>query len=315
MTNVITPVVAAGNYPRKHTKRENKVIETVNEGAGKLKNKTLESSCKMVDATDNTKTVAFNLSGATANADLTIVSSQTADRTLTIPVLGGADTVATLATANVFTADQSAPNVIVTNQGALKLREATGGGTNVCSLSAPAALAADVAWVLPSAQGSASEVLTNNGAGTLSWAAQSFLQSTASSTVLTGAILAANAAPVELVAAPGAGKVLIVDELELFLDFASAAYVRNGGNEELVIQYSGGVDIHAFANATDTFLTAGADAHRVITPTIYNSAVANFDPMSADNESIVLYITNSEVITGDSPIKYRVKYRTVTLLT
>ena len=105
-------------FPIQFGQRDAKVIETATLAAGTLSNKTIDSSCTfagslaastikstsaLVDATDITKTIKWSLSGATAGADLTLSSSQTADRTLTIPVLGGADTLMTLGLAQTVT--------------------------------------------------------------------------------------------------------------------------------------------------------------------------------------------------------------------
>ena len=53
----------------------------------------------IADSTDATKKIGFTLSGATTATTLTIVSAQTASHTLTIPILTGNDTVATLGAA------------------------------------------------------------------------------------------------------------------------------------------------------------------------------------------------------------------------
>ena len=58
--------------------------------------------------------------------------------------------------------------------------EATDNGTNKTLIQAPASLAADLTYTLPSAQGNANSVLTNNGSGVLTWGAGS------SNSVLTG---------------------------------------------------------------------------------------------------------------------------------
>ncbi len=63
-----------------------------------------DSAFKIVGSADSTKTLKFEVDAQSANADLTIdVGAQTVDRTLSIPVLGGADTIATQANANTFT--------------------------------------------------------------------------------------------------------------------------------------------------------------------------------------------------------------------
>lgn len=53
----------------------------------------------------------------------------------------------------------------------LKLYEDTDNGTNYVALKAPASIASNVTWVLPSADGTNGQALTTNGSGTLSWSA------------------------------------------------------------------------------------------------------------------------------------------------
>ena len=51
----------------------------------------------------------------------------------------------------------------------LKLYEDTDNGTNYTGFKAPAALAADIQWVLPNADGTANQVLKTDGSGNLGW--------------------------------------------------------------------------------------------------------------------------------------------------
>ena len=53
----------------------------------------------------------------------------------------------------------------------LRLLEGSGGGTNFTGFKAPATLAADVVYTMPSADGASGEALTTNGSKTLSWSA------------------------------------------------------------------------------------------------------------------------------------------------
>jgi hypothetical protein len=55
----------------------------------------------------------------------------------------------------------------------LKLYEGTDNGTNFVALKAPNALAADVTWTLPDADGTSGQALTTNGTGALSWGSAS----------------------------------------------------------------------------------------------------------------------------------------------
>ena len=59
--------------------------------------------------------------------------------------------------------------VDVTNQGDLRLYEATSNGTNYVAFQAPAAIGTDVTWTLPATDGSANQVLITDGNGVLSW--------------------------------------------------------------------------------------------------------------------------------------------------
>jgi hypothetical protein len=52
----------------------------------------------------------------------------------------------------------------------LELREGTNNGTNYVRIQAPASLAANVTYTLPTADGTSGQLLSTNGSGTLSWA-------------------------------------------------------------------------------------------------------------------------------------------------
>jgi hypothetical protein len=128
-------------------------------------------------------------------------------------------------------------------------------------------------------------------------------------TITSSEILALNATPKELIAAPGAGKAIIVDEIELFLSFGTTAYVAGVG-EDLTIEYSAGVDIATWDNDTDDILVGIADERRINRPTVYDVV----DATTIDNEAVNASIAVGEVLTGDSDIKYRITYKVVTLL-
>jgi hypothetical protein len=53
----------------------------------------------------------------------------------------------------------------------IRLGEATANGTNYVGIQAPASLAANVTYTLPTADGTSGQLLSTNGSGTLSWAA------------------------------------------------------------------------------------------------------------------------------------------------
>ena len=79
---------------------------------------------------------------------------ETVDTTTLLPLAGGTMT----------------GDLLLDNEQELRLGEADGNGTNYVGFKAPAALSADKIWTLPSADGSASQVLQTNGSGVLSFA-------------------------------------------------------------------------------------------------------------------------------------------------
>jgi microcystin-dependent protein len=56
-----------------------------------------------------------------------------------------------------------------TSQGRVRLAEDTDNGTNYVELQAPASLAANTTYTLPSADGTSGQFLSTNGSGTMSW--------------------------------------------------------------------------------------------------------------------------------------------------
>lgn len=131
-----------------------------------------------------------------------------------------------------------------------------------------------------------------------------------SGSISSSEVLALNGSPIEAIPAPGAGKAIIVEEIELFLDFNSTAYVADAG-EDLTVQYAtGGVDIATWDNDSDDILVGTADERRLNKPTMTDV----LDLSTIDNEAVEITIATGEVASGDSPLKYRIKYKVVTLL-
>lgn len=74
------------------------------------------------------------------------------------------------AATDLFTVSETG-NATVLNQAELRLGELAVNGTNYSGFRSAAAMGANVTYTLPSADGSAGQVLSTNGAGTLSWTA------------------------------------------------------------------------------------------------------------------------------------------------
>jgi len=126
-------------------------------------------------------------------------------------------------------------------------------------------------------------------------------------TITTGELLALNATPKVLVAAPGSGKAIIPVDMQLFLDYNSAAYAGIGATEELELRHTNGSG-QLFATVETTgFLDVTAGAYRHI----YPLAAAAAAPV--DNAALILCLAVGEVTTGNSPLKVRIRYRVVDL--
>lgn len=126
-------------------------------------------------------------------------------------------------------------------------------------------------------------------------------------TVSSAELLALNAAPKSLVAAPGAGKGIVLVDAQFFLDYNSAAYAGIAAGEDLALRYTGAAgEILGNVEATG-FLDAVADAYRHVN----SQAATSSTPVA--NAPLVLHMATGEVTTGNSPLKVRVRYRVVDL--
>lgn len=126
-------------------------------------------------------------------------------------------------------------------------------------------------------------------------------------TVTSAELLALNTTPKAIVAAPAAGYAIIPVDARLFLDYNSTAYDGIAGGEDLVLRYTDGSGGIAATIEATGFLDAAADAHRYA---IFSGLIV---PTAA--AALVLHMTSGNIATGNSPLKLRVRYRTVPLLT
>jgi energy-converting hydrogenase Eha subunit E len=115
-------------------------------------------------------------------------------------------------------------------------------------------------------------------------------------------ILALFAAPKELVAAPGAGKLLEFISLVLAYDWGTVAYtIGTAGNLQVKYTDGSGVAVSTTRAATG-FLDAVADALSSL-----DKLEATVEP--AVNEPLVLTVATASPTAGDSPIHAKVAYR------
>jgi hypothetical protein len=142
--------------------------------------------------------------------------------------------------------------------------------------------------------------------------------SVATGTITALQVLALNGTPQTVIAAPAASKAIVVDEIQLFLDYGAATYVADAG-EDLTVEYSGGTDIAVIDNDAVTFLCATSDAHWLGKNfALYDASVAGTGDgvllSGFDAEAVQISIASGNVITGDSELKYRITYHVVDYL-
>jgi hypothetical protein len=126
-------------------------------------------------------------------------------------------------------------------------------------------------------------------------------------TISSAELLALFTTPISIVPAPAAGYAIVPVDAVLFLDYNTTAYDGIAAGEDLVLRYtnaSGGI---AATIETTGFLDASADAHR---HAIFSGLIV---PTAA--AALVLHMATGNIATGNSPLKLRVRYRTVPLLT
>lgn len=114
-------------------------------------------------------------------------------------------------------------------------------------------------------------------------------------------VLTLNATPKELVPAPVDGSYVDIVHMELFLDYNSAAYVVDPG-EDLSIAYATAGEILKFTSVG--FLDQASSQRRAGAPNSENVPVGV-------NEAVLLQLLVGEVLTGNSPLKVRVDYRLI----
>lgn len=127
--------------------------------------------------------------------------------------------------------------------------------------------------------------------------------------VTTAQVLALNATPISLVAAPGAGRVLIFEGAFLHLDYNATAYGGIAAGEDLAISYTNGSGQEVGRCETTGFLDATADAIRWVPAQSTTAAVNQITPVA--NAALVISLLVGEITTGDSPLNVRTFYRDI----
>lgn len=117
-------------------------------------------------------------------------------------------------------------------------------------------------------------------------------------------ILALNATPVELVAAPGAGKVISVEEILFKMVRTGTAYANGGALE---FRYTNASGAKVTADIAATVVTTGGAGTEY---NIVRGVVTSLTPVA--NAAIVVDNATAAFITGTGTAVVTIKYRVVT---
>lgn len=122
-------------------------------------------------------------------------------------------------------------------------------------------------------------------------------------TVSTAEVLGLNTTPKTLVAAPGAGNLLVLEFAQLWLDFNTTAYDGIASGEDLSIKYTNASGAEVAQIEATGFLDGTADETRYIKA----ASAAAVQPVA--NAPLVLSMLVGNIATGNSPVKVRTFYR------
>lgn len=234
-----------------------------------------------------------------ASAKLFIESVDSDNSTPLIQAIGGKYYTDILAGSSATPADLKVGNGS-TSGGSLKLMEDSDNGTNSVALKAPDTLAADLAFVLPSADGSANQVMATDGSGNLSFVSTTSSLEGASDTDISS---------------PAAGHILVHDGSDSFDNVAmsgdvtmnsSGVTVIGAGTVEFamldgaVVQTSG----ESFSDDDVSLMTSAAILDKIqATATLEDldfSDGTNTGSVDLDSQSLTIAGTANEIETSAS---------------
>lgn len=127
-------------------------------------------------------------------------------------------------------------------------------------------------------------------------------------TITSAQLLALNATPITLVAAPGANMALIFEGMTIRKP-AGVAYGGIAAGEDLAVKYTDASGAQVGQCETTGFLDSAGNQIRYVRPHTAASGVSDITPV--DNAALVLHLLVGEIITGDSPLQIQVFYRVV----
>jgi hypothetical protein len=173
--------------------------------------------------------------------------------------------------------------------------------SNFVAFQAPSIVGTDRTFTLPDAYGSNGDVLTSDGMGGLSWTTFAGGGGDSQTTIVhisSAEILSLFSSPVELLPAPGAGKVIQVTTLIIKKNFVSTPY-------------SGDIYPSIIFNNTPTLYDAIAGMSIDFTSSIINQTPPN--GVVVENEPLLFRTVTSDPTGGDGTIDIYITYKILDL--
>ena len=234
---------------------------------------------------------AVNFSAGTKDVFLTYPADKSVNRDASgnVSVSGGV-------TATSFTGPITATQVDLTGQGDLRLQDASGG--QYVALQAPATVGSSFTFTLPSADGSANQLLQTDGSGNLSFAtinpAPSFT-ATADGAITNGAPLVMTSAG-KLAAVDGASAATNINPTTVTSDSSDAADLVYDPDTQRIIYFyrkSGAVEylVYTTNSAGNTLTASSAGAGTVLGESANSGPTSIYD--TGSNKVLVAYERSS----------------------
>jgi hypothetical protein len=129
-------------------------------------------------------------------------------------------------------------------------------------------------------------------------------------TITSAQLLALNATPITVLAAPGAGLANVIDRVVVYKP-AGTAYAAVAAGEDLVLKYTNasGAQVSSVIETTGFLDQATAQTRAATAPSSTGSTAG--DHVVTANAAIVAHLLVGEITTGDSPLYLEIFYQTI----
>jgi flagella basal body P-ring formation protein FlgA len=128
----------------------------------------------------------------------------------------------------------------------------------------------------------------------------------AKATLTSGQVLTLNTAPITVIAAPGAGKMITILEVSTKLTFGTAAYAAN---TQLSLKYVGA----AYNACTDASTLVSGASRTLRWDQVVSTVASATNTQVVENAAVQITVNTGNPTTGDSSLSYYIYYVITTL--